>query len=171
MNNVIEVLDQGRPAEFSFDEMLKYHGPQFPGGVAHSFKVMERAFAFLEPDGTVERREIAISTAFRGLGARDGFELVTRSLTERRYNVDHSMERKDRGRTLERYVFRLGYREKIATLTIREGFVVDEFIDLARMAERTPGQEARSTILKQEMADRLMSAPPAGVYDIEEEGG
>lgn len=164
---VLEVSDSGKRATFSFEEMLKYHGPDFPGGVAHSFKVMERAFPVLEPDRLVERRDIGIRTAFRGLGARDGFEMVTRSLTDGRYVVDSALERTDRGQTLERYVFVMSYRDRTVTLTIREGLVLDEFIRLARQEIRTPEEDRRLTVLKQEMADRLMAARAVEVYDIE----
>jgi hypothetical protein len=53
----IVVLDNGRELSFSFDEMLKYHGGGSPGGVAHAFKVLQRALSLLDPDGRVERRE------------------------------------------------------------------------------------------------------------------
>ena len=44
----IEVLEEGKLLSFRFDEMLNYHGPGFPGGVAHGFKVMQRAFPLLD---------------------------------------------------------------------------------------------------------------------------
>ena len=55
-------------------------------------------------------REIAIRTAFRGPGARDAFEMVTRCVSEGRYTVDAALERPERGETLMRYVFVFGYR-------------------------------------------------------------
>ena len=137
---MIEVVDRGRPIEFSFDDMLRYHGGGSPGGVAHAFKVLERALPLLDPDGPCERREIAIETAFGGPGARDAFELVTRALTGERYRIDESLARPERGRTLERFVFRLKYRDRSVTLELREGFVTEEFIDLAR----TDGPQRRS---------------------------
>ena len=51
-------------------------------------------------------------------------------------------------------------------MEIREGFVTDEFVALARQAERTAEEEARLTYLKQEMADRLLAAPAEAVYDV-----
>lgn len=60
-------------------------------------------------------------------------------------------------RAVERFVFRLGYRERSMTLALREGFVTDEFIDLARTDERTTEQERRLDVLKQEMAERVMT--------------
>lgn len=81
MTETIQVVDRGRPIGFSFDDMLRYHGGGSPGGVAHAFKVLERALPLLSPDGLSERREIVVETAFGGPGARDAFELVTRAVT------------------------------------------------------------------------------------------
>jgi hypothetical protein len=49
------VVDRGRRLAFSFADLMRYHGPGSPGGVAHAFKVMERALAMLDPAGPVER--------------------------------------------------------------------------------------------------------------------
>jgi hypothetical protein len=165
---VIEVVDRGRPIAFSFDDMLRYHGGGSPGGVAHAFKVLERALPLLDPDGPCERREIVLDTAFGGPGARDAFELVTRAVTGERYRIDESLARPDRGRTLERFVFRLSYRDRTVTLELREGFVSEEFIDLARTEKRSEEQERRLDTLKQEMADRVMARPADEVYDMTE---
>ncbi len=165
MSSTIAVVDQGQPIAFSFDDMMRYHGPAAPGGVAHAFKVLERALALLEPGGSPERREITIETAFGGPGARDAFELVTRAVTEDRYVVDPRLERPERGRTLERFVFRVGYRDRAVTLLVREGWVTDEFIELARREPRTAEEDDRLAVLKREMADRVMSAPAIDVYD------
>jgi hypothetical protein len=163
----LEVDDNGRRAVFDFEEMLKFHGPLAPGGVAHAYKVMERAFPILAPQGRVERREITIETAFGGPGARDGFEMVTRAVSEGRYTVDPKMARPERGRTLERYVFRLANCERSVTLVIRPGYVRDEYISLSGQANRSPEEEDRLAVLKLEMADRLMSAPAIEVYDVD----
>ena len=162
----IEVIERGRPITFSFDDMLRYHGGGSPGGVAHAFKVLERALPLLNPDGVCERREIVVETAFGGPGARDAFELVTRAVTGGRYRIDESLARPERGRTLERFVFRLSYRDRSVTLELRDGFVTEEFIDLARTDERTPEQEQRLDTLKQEMADRVMATPADAVYAV-----
>ena len=162
----VEVLERGLRIAFSFDDMLRHHGGGSPGGVAHAFKVLERALPLLDPDGPCERREIAVDTAFGGPGARDAFELVTRAVTGDRYRVDASLARPERGRTLERFVFRLSYRGRSVTLELREGFVTEEFIDLARSDERTPEQEGRLDILKQEMADRVMARTADEVYAV-----
>ena len=167
MAAAIEVIERGRPTAFSFDDMLRYHGGGSPGGVAHAFKVLERALPLLDPDGPCERREIAVETAFGGPGARDAFELVTRAVTADRLRIDESLARPERGRTLERFVFRLRYRDRSVTLALREGFVTEEFIDLARTQRRSAEQERRLDTLKLEMADRVMARPAAEVYDAD----
>jgi hypothetical protein len=162
----IEVIEHGRPLSFSFDDMLRYHGGGSPGGVAHAFKVLERALPLLDTDGPCERREIVVETAFGGPGARDAFELVTRAVTGGRYRIDESLALPERGRSLERFVFRLSYRDLSVTLELRDGFVTEEFIDLARTDERTAEQEQRLDTLKQEMADRVMGRPADEVYEV-----
>jgi hypothetical protein len=161
----IAVLDRGRSLAFTFEDLMRYHGPGSPGGVAHAFKVMERSWPLLAPGGAPERREIRVETAFGGPGARDAFELVTRAVTEQRYVVDAALARPELGLTRERFVFRLGYRGRTATLLLRESYVTEEFIELARRQERSPEEEARLDGLKLEMADRVMGATAEEVYD------
>ena len=167
MTRTIDVLDGGQLVSCSYEEITKYHGPSSPGGVAHAFKVMERAWPQLSRgDVPPERREITVTTAFGGPGARDAFEFVTRAVTGDRYVVDGALARPERGRARERFVFRLGYRDRTVTLLLREGYVTDEFIELARRPERGDEEERRLTLLKREMAERVMAAPAPDVYDI-----
>ncbi len=162
----LTILDHGDPITISFEDLLKYHGKGFVGGVAHGFKVMERAFELLSPDQPPERYGITIETAFPGPGARDAFEMVTRAVTGGRYVVDTGFAPAG---TLEspagRYFFRLGYEGRTVDLTLRPGLVRDEFIELARRGPATAAEEERLVWLKQDMADRLMGLPASQVYD------
>ena len=163
----LEVAERGRVLRFTFEDLLRYHGPGSPGGVAHAYKVLERALPLLEPDGPCERRDLLVTTAFGGPGARDAFELVTRAVTDGRFVVDPALGRPARGRALERFVFRLAHRERAITVALREGFVSDEFVDLARREGRTAAQERRLDRLKLAMAERVMSRPADEVYDAD----
>ena len=164
---MIEVVDHGQRIAYSLEDLMKYHGPGSPGGVAHAFKVLERGLPLLEPAGLCERREIVVETAFEGPGARDAFEMITRAVTGDRYRIDPALARPQRGRALERFVFRITYRERSVTLVLRDGFVTDEFIDLARTQQRTADQEQRLDTLKREMANRVMARPARDVYDAD----
>jgi hypothetical protein len=162
----LEVVDLGETLAFSFDDLLRYAGPHSPGGVAQAFKVMERAFPLLAPDGRPARREIRIETAFGGPGARDGFELVTRAVTDRRYLIEPALARPELGRARARFVFRVEIGREGVTLVLREGFVTDAFVDLAGKGTRTPEEEAHLARLKAELAERTMAAPAAEVYAL-----
>lgn len=168
MINAIEVVDQGSALTYTFEDLMRYHGPGSPGGVAHAMKVMERVWPLLEPAGLPERREVEVATAFAGPGARDAFEMAIRAVTEGRYTVDAALARPERGPTRERFVFRLGYRGLVVTVVLREGYVGEEFITLARREYRTEQQESRLTVLKHEMAELLLATPATEVYDVDD---
>lgn len=85
----LDVLDHGRPV--GFDDVVKYHGRSSIGGVALGFKAMERAWPLLDGGRPPERYDIEIETAFRGPGARDAFEMVTRAVTGDRYRADDDL--------------------------------------------------------------------------------
>ena len=166
MADAIAVQERGRALTFTFDDMIRYHGGHSPGGVAVALKAMQRAFAVLSPDESPERRSITVRTAFRGPGARDGFEAVTRGVSDGRYVVDRSLVRPDLGRLREDFVFVVGKADRSVTLLLRDGFVTDEFLDLARTENRTEQQEARLDELKSRLAQRLLVAEAAEVYDV-----
>jgi hypothetical protein len=96
----------------------------------------------------------------------DAFELVTRAVTEGRYAVDPALALPERGLALERFVFRLGHRDRAVTLVLREGYVTEEFIALTRRDDRTPEDERRLGRWKLEMAERVMAAPAPEVYSV-----
>jgi len=164
MTDTITVLENGRPISFTFADLLKYHGFGYPGGVAHAFKVMQRAFPLL--DGEVpERAELSMQTAFPGPGARDAFEMVTRMVTGGRYAVNLGLAsdgvlRSPKGH----YLFRFFYRGRTLDLTLRPGFVVEEFVKLAAKDGRSEAEEERLVVLKNEMAERLLAKPAEEVY-------
>jgi hypothetical protein len=165
MTEALTVEERGRTITFTFDDMMRYHGVHSPAGVAMAFKVMQRAFAVLSPDESPERRSIKVRTAFRGPGARDGFEAVTRAVSDGRYDIDRTLLRADRGRLVEDFVFVVEIRGRSITLVLRDGFVTDEFIDLARTENRTDTQEKRLDDLKAQLAQGVMNTASEDLFD------
>jgi hypothetical protein len=166
MAGEIIVAEAGRELRFTFDDLARFHGPGSPGGLAHGFQMLRRALPALDPAAPCERREIVVATAFGGPGARDAIEMVTRAVSDGRFTLDPSLARPERGPTYERFVFRLTYRGTAVTLAVRDGFVPGELIELARLHERSPEQDARLTAVKRETADLVLAVPAADVYDI-----
>jgi len=50
MPAMLEVAERGRTLAFSFEDVLKYHGGESPGGAAIAFKALECALPLLDPD-------------------------------------------------------------------------------------------------------------------------
>jgi hypothetical protein len=165
MTEALTVEERGRTITFTFDDLVRYHGPHSPAGVAMAFKVMQRAFATLSPDSPPPRREVLVRTAFRGPGARDGFEAVTRAVSDGRYTVDRSLVRADLG-LREDFVFVVEVGGRVVTLLLRDGFVTDEFIDLARTDNRTDAQEQRLDELKAQLSQLIMGNRADDVFDV-----
>ena len=92
---------------------------------------------------------------------------MTRGVTEGRYVIDLDLERPERGRTLEAFLFRLTYRDRTVTLAAREGIITDEFVSLAQKDDRNSEDERHLTELKRELTDRLMSTSPEEVFDTD----
>jgi hypothetical protein len=166
VDETILVEERGHLLEFSYTDMLCYAGPSSPAGVASAFKVMQRAFGVLSPNQPPQRRSVVIRTPFQGPGARDGFEAVTRAVTDGRYIVDSALARPDRGRLLQSFVFQISIAGRTATLLLRPGFVTAEFIDLAGKAERDHAEEAHLDQLKAELAQRILVATAEDVYEL-----
>lgn len=160
---MLTVLESGTPIDLSFTDLMKYHGPGFPGGVAHAYCAMRHAVSLLGP---VERREVTVRTAFPGPGGRDAVEMVLRAVTGDRFAVVPELAATERGNTLARYVWEFTYRGRTVLLQLRDaGFVTDEFIELGARGDRSQADDERLTVLKQQMADRLLAGEVGQVYE------
>ena len=166
MTDTIVVQERDQRITFTFDDVTRYHGVHSPGGVAVAFKAMQLAFPLLSPDQPPPRRNIFVRTPFRGPGARDCFEAVTRAVSDDRYTVDRSLVRTDRGRLLADFVFEVTIGARSVTLLLRDGFVTAEFIDLARAEGRTQAQDARLDELKAQLARHVIGTPAADVFEV-----
>ncbi len=160
----ITVREAGKSLKFTFDDLLRYHGGGFPGGVVHGLKAMQAAFPLFGSEPP-ERREITLVTAFSGPGGRDAIEAVTRALTDGRLTVDRSLGGRDVITDPPGpYLWRFGYRGRFVEALIRPGHVREEFVRLGAKPDRTEAETKRHEGLKREMADRLLPLPASEIY-------
>ena len=162
---ILVVRDQGQAISISFDDLLKYHGRSSIAGVAHAFKAMERGFPLLSPDLPPERYDITVESGFPGGGARDAFEMVTRAATGDRYLLTVEPRPGVPEAPGGHFFFRLRYRGTVVELTLRDGLVPEEFLDVACKDGPTPAEADRAQQLKEEIAERLLNMPAEDVYD------
>ncbi|MCF8610573.1 hypothetical protein L5G28_10465 [Gordonia sp. HY285] len=162
-DQMLTVYEDGTPIELAVDDVMKYHGPTFPGGVAHGFCALQHAVALF---GDVERRRVQVRTAFPGPGGRDAIEMVLRAVTGDRFVVDPDLAKPERGTTLARYVWEFSYDGRTVLLQLRDdGLVTDEFIALGAKVDRSADEDAHLRVLKREMTDRLLARPVGEVYE------
>ncbi len=169
MTATIQVVERGRTLTFTPDDLLLFHGPASPGGVAIGFQVLARALPLLAASlqAPCERRTLRIRTPFPGPGARDAFEMTTRAVSDGRFTLDPDLARPDLGRTRERFVFAVTHRAAEVTLTLNDGFVTEEFVDLVAVDGRTPEQERHLDALKLDLAQRVLAVPATAVFAAE----
>jgi hypothetical protein len=166
MEETILVQELGQLLEFSYTDMLCYAGPQSRQGVASAFKVMQRAFAALSPNQPPPRRSVVIRAAYPEAGSRDGFEAVTRAVTDGRYVIEPTLAQPARGRLLQGYVYQVSIAGRTATLMLRPGFITTEFFELAGKAERDHAEESLLDEMKAQMAHRILTTAAEDVYEL-----
>lgn len=160
----LTVHEAGKPIVFTFDDIMRYHGHGFPGGVAHAFTAMRRVFPLLDDGRPIERREVTVRTAFKGPGGHDALEMVTRGRSEGRQSIVPELAEAERGTTLQNYVFEFSYRGRTVKVHVAEGIVWDEFIALGKKPDRTETENQRLEWLKADMAKRILDLPADAVY-------
>jgi len=161
------VHENGRPIEYTYADLVKYHGYGYLGGVALAFKALQSALPLLADGQPPERNEIALDTAFPGPGGRDGFEMVTRMVSGDRYKVDFSIAGADVPKSpTGSYFFRFKYRGRTVDLALRPGIIREEFLRLARQDKLDAQEKTRLEELKADMADRLMTQPAEALFDV-----
>jgi hypothetical protein len=166
MDQTILVQELGQHLEFSYTDMLCYAGPYSPAGVAIAMKVMQRAFAALSPNHPPQRRSVVIRTPLVESGVRDGFESVTRAVTDGRYAVDSALTRPDRGRLMQSFVFQVSLAGRTATLLLRPGFITAEYVEFGSKVERTQAEEAHFDQIKAVLAQRALTTPAEDVCEL-----
>lgn len=152
---------------FTYDDFVKYHGYKSPCGLSQAFKVLELALPLLEDGKPVERRELKITTAFPGPGARDAFEMLARAVTSGRYKIDPSLggENVTEAPT-GKYYFRLEYRDKVVETRIKPEHIREDYIALARKPKRDNEENELLAELRQELADRILPLSSDELFEV-----
>lgn len=144
------VLDQGRPVCFHIQDVFNYHGLDAVGGAVLGFRLLQRAFAELSPEGPAERRAMSLFTSFPGFGVRDACELITRMVTEGRYRVNPNfIEERASDGVNGRCYFRFSLGERTVELTPPPAVPSAEFIRWGRAAKQSSPQEADYPVIMQ----------------------
>ncbi|HWR05310.1 hypothetical protein [Sporomusa sp.] len=176
MEPVLLIKDRNDVLSITFQDLVKYHGREFIGGVAMAFKLMELAFSQLSPDETPSRENFSIMIGVQGPGIIDGFEMVTRAKTRSTMLIDPKTALTKNAPDAAdgyggRYYFEITYNGQKRIFSLKHGLLPAEFITLAYKTHDdtlTLADALRLTLLKEEIAEFLMSSPAEALFDVME---
>ena len=174
MNSTLKVKDRDTVLDIFYEDMIKYHGRFFIGGVAMAFKALEMAFDTLAPGEIPEREQISFLTGLglAGMGVIDGVEMVTRARSRDKINTDIRLVK---GRPAPdapnggKYYFEVEYGSRAIGFAIKDGLIPEKFISLSRKAFVGPLSEDEATELqqlKEELAAILMSKETKDLFTV-----
>ena len=167
----LKVIDEIGEITLDYEEMKKYHGKDYWGGLALSFKVLELAFKKLG-DGKVPRRDkIRVVTALNAPGVMDGLEYITRAVSDKRITIDLSI-----GKGLiapsGKFYFEVYYgNKKKITVWLKDGFLPEGFVELAKKCRNGSADEKEITRwkdLKKEIGCLIIKKNPQEILEIGE---
>lgn len=168
MKTWLKVRDRSDVILIDFADMVKYHGRANIGGVALAFKVLEYAFARLSPHEVPQRDKVEIFTAFPGSGAVDGLEMVTRAVTQGRFQLDETQVVPGALPAVTgQFSFRITYRGRSVAVTPREGLIPERFLTLGsrhKQGEATADETVEFQGMKEALADALMGLEATEIF-------
>lgn len=165
------VGDAGQPLRFAIQDAFNYHGYDAPGGVVLGFRLLQRAFALLEPSVRYpDRHGLSLVTPFPGLGVKDVMELVCRMVTGSRYTLDPGTgdERAQDG-VEGRFYYRFTLAEHSVELAPALGHPGTDFIRLGRASKRpgfSPVDAEAWQVAKFNLANTLLTSSADDVVRV-----
>ena len=168
----LRIFENGDLIEFEFDDLRKYHGSRSICGLTVAYKVMQCGFNALNQDQqALDRATMTVTTAFPGPGARDAFELVTRTATRNRYAIDKSMQPSAHIAEAANgaYYFRIGANGAEVELGVRPAVIPADFIRLRRKqlaGKATTEELSQFRALQFKLSETLLPMDPADVVNV-----
>lgn len=163
------IKDRNDILQIHYEDLIKYHGRLFIGGVAMAFKAMQLASRLLSGrDGIWSREKISFKSAMgpEARGVLDAVEMATRALTSGDLIADTSIPARipaPRSPNGGKYYFEFHYDGTVLAIAVKEGIIARDFIDYARKelsGSIKYSEESRLQEVKEELAAALMAGEP-----------
>lgn len=149
------------------DDIRKYHGQDFDNGLSMALKACQLAFARLTGGAPPDRRKIRLVLALSPPGILDGFEYITRAISDRRAVIDPYCGQGPESYN-GRYYFEIHYEGRKVSLWLRDGIVPDGYTLLAKRGFLGLLDEADMAAWragKQRIAEAVMRLPAEDVFE------
>ncbi len=160
----IRVSENGHVIEYRLDDLIKFHGFQFHCGLTIAYRAMQAALPELSDDRCPDRRGITVGAAFQGPGARDAIEMVTRAVSDQRFD-DYRGQHVGQEAPTGHFAFEFRYGERTVCAVMRPGHVEDEFIALAKTVNRSDEQQKKFAVVRAAMIDHMRATPASDLFE------
>ncbi len=167
MTDAFTVRDVQGEIRITLADLRKYHGQDFDNGLSMALKACQLAFARLTDGKAPERRKIRLVLGLSPPGILDGFEYITRAITDRRAVIDPGCGRGPESYN-GRYYFEIHYEGRKLALWLRDGIVPDGYTLLAKRGFLGLLDDAEITAWragKQRIAETVMRLPAEQVFE------
>jgi formylmethanofuran dehydrogenase subunit E len=169
MQEIITIVDQENLFNIHFDDIKKYHGLANIAGAAIGFKAMQAAATELAIDGALPRENLLIETGHPGSGVKDAIEFITRSVTEKNYEVNRSLP-KARWNPYGNlsFSFYVSLNEKKVEILLKPKQLPSLFFDLMKQVAEHDRPEDHQALaaLKIGLASQLIKKDCRSLFDI-----
>ena len=127
----IMALDNGNYVEFSYEQLLEFHGGLMPGGVALAYRMFKWVFEDVLKQ-VPERGNCMFYTGLgqNGRGIVDTAKMVLGVVENEslRMDIEYSLDKMGpKAPGGGRYYFEVGCKDQLVKLAVRDGAIPDEF--------------------------------------------
>ncbi|MEW8185496.1 MAG: hypothetical protein AB2794_10845 [Candidatus Thiodiazotropha endolucinida] len=155
----IHIIDNGVLVTRSFEEALKFHLGNAYWGCALAFRMLQYAAQLLSREKTWERQDLTIESGHPGPGVRDTIEYVTGCVSAGRFQLTCATGETRCVSDMD-YSWRVNDGKQYLTLTLADGIVSSEFLQLLDIINRNEANEhhyERLESLKKAMMEKIWS--------------
>ncbi len=166
------IQDSTMRSEVSYEDMVRYHGRAFIGGVAMGYKLLELASETIS-NGVLERASFRMVSAVSGPGILDAVELATRARSRGALTVDAGLAKQQEAVDAAdgqggKYYFEIFYKNRQLQVRLKDGVAPEEFLLLARKTHDgsiSAAEKTRLQQLKEEIAAFIMTKRATELFE------
>ncbi len=174
-NEIIQIYDGEKLLSFTYEDMLKKHGGEMPGGVALIYKMM--LWIFNDVAKEIPRRgnvHFYSGLGENGKGIIDGACFVL-GLEKSELNFDKDFcqnkiapEAPGGGK----YYFEIGFNSKNFEIAVKDNVVPKEFFDFSKFIHQkksageniTDSEKEKLSALREKLAEAILSTPAENLF-------
>ncbi|GJL67153.1 MAG: hypothetical protein NPIRA05_21240 [Nitrospirales bacterium] len=167
-SEIIEILEDGEIQRLTYAGLLAFHRGNAVWGASVGYRAMQAAGWALSQESIWDRKFLFVVSAHPGPGVRDAIEFVTRCVKRNRFQL---LDPQQPVACNQRIQFRwwVTQHDRTVDVTLRKGFVPEQFFDLVERVgsdHKKPADSLTLEKLKAELTERLWHEPFTTLFEV-----